>query len=264
VQPLQKAAPPGLSGPSAQVARGLQAYRANAAALADRALRAAFGTLAQMLGDPSFTALAHAFWRAHPPMQGDMAQWGAALPGFIAAAPQLADEPSLADVARLDWALHCVGQAADAVLPPQGLQLLASADPAGLWLHLAPGTALISSAHPVATLWHCHQVNPAGLATPAERFAPLRAALVHQAAEHALVWRDGYRATVSALPEAAAAFTHAVLSGQALASCLDGAGPDFAFEPWFLAALQQGWLLAVASHPPTAGLQAPAAPATTA
>ena len=59
--------------------RGLQAYRANAGALAERALAAAFPTLQQLLGDESFAALARHFWLASPPAHGDIATWGEGL-----------------------------------------------------------------------------------------------------------------------------------------------------------------------------------------
>ena len=223
--------------------RGLQAYAANAGALAERALAAAFPTLAQLVGVAAFNALARAFWQAHPPVRGDVAQWGDALPGFIATDPQLAGEPSLADVARLDWAVRQAEQAGDAGEPAIGLDRLAAEDADGLWLHLAEGTALLSCADPVATIWLAHR------STAADRFAPVREAFARGVGEHALVWRHGYRAQVSALSDAAAAFTQAVLAGLALGPAMDEAGPDFAFEPWLLTALQQGWLAAVDTQP---------------
>ena len=232
--------------------RGLQAYTANAGALAERALAAAFPTVTQLVGQQALAALARACWRAHPPLQGDVAQWGGALPGFIATLPDLDSEPYLADVARLDWAVHCCELAADAddtdetadapgaALP--GLSLLATADPEQLWLHPAAGTVLLASPYPVATIWRAHR------STAADRFAPVRAALASGSGEQALVWRLGLAAQVCALPGPAAGFTRAVLAGQALGPALDAADAahtGFAFEPWLLAALQQGWLVAV-------------------
>lgn len=219
--------------------RGLQAYRANAGALAERALGAAFPTVQQLVGDAPFAALARAFWRAEAPALGDMAQWGAALPAFIAASPQLADEPYLADVARLDWAVHGAEQAADLDAPPAGLEQLAVAEPEQLRLRLAPGTALVSSAHPVVTIWQAHRS-----ALP-DRFVPVREAFARGTGEHALVHRSGFKAVVSALSEGATRFTQAVLDGQPLGQALASADQDFSFEPWLLAALQQGWLAAV-------------------
>lgn len=225
------------AAPRAQ--RGLMAYAANAGAMAERALAAAYPTLQQLLGDGACAALARAFWQAQPPARGDIAQWGAALPGFIASDPQLAGEPYLADVARLDWAVHQAEQAGEPCEAPTGLDLLASTEPEGLWLQLAAGTAVVCSPHPVATLWRAHR-SPA-----ADRFAPVRAAFANRTAECALVWRDGYRTQVTALPATVAAFTQAVLTGQSLGQALESADPGFAFEPWLLAALQQGWLTAV-------------------
>ena len=228
-----------LRGPSARAQRGLQAYTANAGALAERALSAAFPTIAELVGAGSFAALARAFWQAQPPERGDVAQWGGALPGFIAAAAQLADEPCLADVARLDWAVHLAELASDADRAAQGLEQLATADPDRLRLQLAPGTALVSSTHPVATIWQAHR------STAADRFAPVREAFARGVGEHALVWCQGYKAQVCALPEAAAGFTRGVLAGLSLGQALDTAGPDFSFEPWLLTALRQGWLVSV-------------------
>ena len=224
---------------AARAQRGLQAYAANAGALAERALSAAYPTIAELVGAASFAALARACWQAHPPLRGDVAQWGDALPGFIAADRQLAGEPYLADVARLDWAVHSAEQASDTGETAIGLDRLASEDPDRLCLHLAAGTALLTSPHPVATIWLAHR------SSAAERFAPVREAFARGLAEHALVWRQGYKAQVSALPEAAAGFTRAVLAGLSLGQALDSAGTDFSFEAWLLAALQQGWLASV-------------------
>ncbi len=247
-------------GPRA--ARGLAAYRANAGAAAERALAAAYPTVQQLLGDESFAALARACWQRHPPTAGDLGLWGDALPAFIADAETLADEPYLPDVARLEWAVHRAERAADAA-PAQGLDRLGSDDPAGLVLRLAPGTALVDSRYPIVTIWQAHR------STDDDRFAPVRAAFEAGAGECALVARDGWRATVRALPPAEARFTRVVLAGRSLADALKDAldaalndAPDesqpetqdpalpasraaFDFEAWLIAALQQQRLAAV-------------------
>jgi len=220
----------------ARATRGLQAYRAHAGALAERALAAAFPTVAQLVGDESFGALARALWFAAPPERGDMAQWGQALPAFIAAAPQLAEEPYLADVARLDWAVHRAEQAADRAPEVAGLQRLAGTEPAGLMLHLDAALTLIASAHPVVTIWQAHRHSGA------ERFDAVREAFARGAGEVALVWRDGYKAQVTVVAEATGGFMQALVDGQSLAHALDSAGAGFDFEAWLLGALQQGWL----------------------
>lgn len=228
-----------LREPPRRAARGLAAYRANAQALAGRALSAAYPTVAELVGAESFAALACAFWQRHPPQRGDIAVYGAALAGFIEVDAQLASEPYLADSARLDWAVHVADGAADGAATPPELQRLGSDDPARLVLRLQSGLALLASRWPVVSIWQAHHG-----ATP-ECFDAARAALERRAAEHALVWRDGWRVQVTALAAADAVFMQAVQAGRSLASALDCAGAGFAFEPWLLRALRHGWLAAL-------------------
>jgi len=226
-----------------RVARGLAAYRANAGAAAERALAAAYPTVQQLLGEVSFAALARACWRRQPPTAGDLGLWGDALPAFMADAESLADEAYLPDVARLEWAVHVAARAADAE-PPQGLEQLASEDPATLVLCLAPGSALVDSRYPVVTIWQAHR------STAEDRFAPVRAAFEAGEGECALVARDGWRTTVCALPPAEARFTQALLAGRPLACALTAAGDGFPFEAWLISALQQRRLVAVEATVP--------------
>jgi hypothetical protein len=239
-----------------RVVRGLQAYRANAGALAEKVMAAAFPTVRLLIGEDAAAGLARAFWRADPPQRGDMAQWGAGLPAFIAADPQLASEPYLADVARLDWAVHCAEMAADAA-SPTGLERLADGDPAILQVALAPGTALLSSAHPIVSIWQAHRPAPddgLGAESGPDRFAPVRAAFVAGLGEHALVVRGAgeWRASVLGLPAPDAAFTAAVLAGRSLADALDEAGACFSFEPWLVDMLHHGCIVAATHRPVTA------------
>lgn len=228
------------------VERGLAAYRANAGALAERALAAAYPTLQQLLGEDSFARLARHFWRVHPPQAGDIGRWGDGLADFVADAESLADEPCLADVARLEWAVHTAASAADAG-PPQGLPLLATHDPAELSLVLVPGSALVVSPHPVVAIWQAHRVPPPGAGD--DRFAAVRAAFDAGVGEAALVARQGWQPVVRALQPAEAGFIGALLAGAPLATALQQAGTAFDFEAWFLASLQCGLLAEVRARP---------------
>lgn len=219
---------------------GVAAYRGNAGALAERALAGTFPTLAELVGDDAAGALARDFWRHHPPAHGDLAEWGEALPGFVAASAQLADEPCLADVARLEWQVHRASRAADAMAQPPDLQCLAGADPSRLRLRLAPGTALVPSRWPVATIWLAHR-RPA---QDDNRFADVREAFASGRSETALVWRNGPRVHVAAIDRADAAFVQALCDHLCLADALDAAGAAFAFDRWLADALASGLLAA--------------------
>ncbi len=218
----------------AGVARGLQAYQANAGASAERALAAAFRTVQALVGDDSFAALARAYWQAEPPERGDLAQFGAGLPAFIATSEQLADVPYLADVARLDWLLAEAERASDAQVAPETLQLLSEVDPARLHLALMPGVAVLASPYPIVSLWKAHQ--------PTDDAAEQRRRLDLSRGEHAVVWRAGWRACAEAIDPATAQWMQALLNGESLAAALEHAPSGFAFEAWLVQALQQQWL----------------------
>ena len=230
-----------LRGDPARKRRGLQAYQANAGALAERALAAAYPTIAQLVGAESFAGLARACWAAEAPLRGDVAEWGGTLPDFVAAAPQLSGEPYLADVARVDWAVHVAERAADQPEAASGLQRLAGDDPSRLRLRLRAGTALVTSPYPVATIWLAHRSDDA------DRFAPVRSAFAEGRGENALVRRVGWRAEVALLTPADAAFAAALLAGATLDAALHEAGAGFDFENWLVGALRSGLLTAVQS-----------------
>jgi hypothetical protein len=224
--------------------RGLQAYRANAGALAERALAAAYPTVAPLLGDEAFAALARAHWQADPPLHGDVATWGAGLPAFIAAADQLAPEPYLADVARLDWAVHQADRAADDLAPAVGLPLLASHDPIALRLQLRAGHAVLLSPHPVHAIWAAHRSDAP------DRFDPVRQAFAEARADAVRVRLDGLRVTVDPIPPDHARFEQALLAGDDLALAVAAAGDGFDFEPWFIDTLRRDGLRAVTGPTP--------------
>ncbi len=146
----------------ASASHGVAAYRGNAGALAERALGSAFPTIAALIGAESFAGLARHFWHEHPPVRGDVGEWGDALPAFIAASEQLAEEPYMADSARLDWAVHAATRAADVsgVWPP-ALDALTTTDPALLRMQLAAGAAVVGSRWPIATVWRAHHGDQA-------------------------------------------------------------------------------------------------------
>jgi Putative DNA-binding domain len=227
------------------VAHGLMAYRGNAGALAERALGSAYPTLAALIGAESFAALARHFWHEHPPVRGDVGQWGEALPAFIADSEQLASEPYLADSARLDWAVHAATRAADvAGAWPPALDALATADASQLRLQLAAGAAVVASRWPIVSVWRAHHAG--------ETFDNVRAAFAAAREESAFVYRDLHHAVhVEAQDAQDIAFTAAVICGQPLAAALDTAGADFRFDRWLERALRSRWLISLLITPST-------------
>lgn len=240
-----------LRGTPARARRGLAAYQANAGAVAVRALTVAYPTVAQLVGEESMAALARAFHARHLPERGDLATWGEALAGFIAADPQLADTPYLADVARLDWALHEAAQAADDQAPAEGLALLASADPARLRLRLRAGWAVIVSPHPLHAIWAAHQAegpaDPSAQppADPDDRFAAVRAAFAAGRADALRVRRASFQPVAERITPDVARFESALLAGQALAGALEAAGDGFDMADWLIDTLRRDGIAAL-------------------
>ena len=235
-----------------------------AAAVADRgeegaALRLAdvYLVVAVLAGDrEALAALARRLWHEAPPLHGDLALWGDGLPALIAAEVPLADWPWLADLARLDWALHRAAQAADgwlaqADLPP-GLSALAEPEAVHHQLLLQPGLAVLRSSWPVVALWQAHpcaDTVDAALDAPASRVQAVEAALAWGTGECAAVGRRGWHADVQRLSAAEAGFMLAVLDGQTLGDALEAAGEGFDFASWLQRALQSGWIIALRPRP---------------
>jgi len=227
----------------ARAERGLAAYRANALALAERALGAACPTLLAMLGKQNFRHLARDFWRAHPPQRGDIGEWGGELPDWLATQDGLSDWPWLADCARLDLAVHHGERAADADFDATSLALLQTDDPAQLRLVLMPGTTLLRSRWPLARIHAAHVTQDEGHDDAA--FDALRQALAEGCGETVLVARSGWRAQVHPIDDAGADFVEALLAGANLGAALERAGEGFDFAAWFARALGASWLKGV-------------------
>lgn len=206
-------------------ARGLKAYQTNGHMMAQRVLLAAYPVVAQLLGEESLADLARAVWHAHPPLRGDLALWGEALPDYLAQSPQLQDEPYLADVARAEWALHRCATAADAAADAASLGLLTTEDPDQLTLSLAPGCTVVCSPWPVASILGAHLDGRPSLA---EVGNALRAGV----AEDVVVWRQAMRPQCRAALPGEAGLLARLLSGSSLGQALDPS-PDLDFAQWF-------------------------------
>jgi hypothetical protein len=228
-----------VEGSPARIASGIDAYRGNVDAAAERALAATFPTVAAMVGGSDFGGLARAYRRDDPPSDGDLGTWGAGFAAWLGRQPRLAEWPYLGDCAALDHAVHRCERAADALFDPASLALLESTDPARLHLLLRPGSAVLASPWPIVTIHATHR-------DPAADFATARAALAARRGEQALVVRSGWRAAVLAIDAPTAGFTRSLLDGLVLAGALDRAGTHFDFTAWLADALRGGWLQGVA------------------
>lgn len=232
-------------------ARGLQAYRANAQALAEQVLSQAFPRLQTGFGAESFAAMAWSCWRQYPPGVGDMGEWGAVLPRFLL---EHGVEPWWVDLTRLEWAVHQAERARDDDFDAQSLALLAQQDPQDFTLLLRSGSAVLT-VHPCA--WACWQ-DPVGARRAACESASWER---RQPALPLWVCRAPWQAHVQPISGAQAAFMSALLEGLSLAQAqaaahrpTDATPPQsdaieevFDFEIWLQRALAGGWLVGAAA-----------------
>ncbi|MFN8761808.1 MAG: putative DNA-binding domain-containing protein [Burkholderiales bacterium] len=137
---------PHLRGDSAIVERRLALYRGNMVAHWTQTLAAHYPVLEKFWGEEFFAALARAYGRAFPSRHGDLACFGAQLPLFLRDFEPAREFPMAPDLAQLEWLVHQAGRAPDAESLKTGQSLL----------HL-PGTAVLSSLWPVASVWNMHQ-----------------------------------------------------------------------------------------------------------
>lgn len=226
-------------------AAGLAPYRGHARVLAPRVLAQAFPTVHALLGaldDEAWSRLARQLWHDHPPVEGDLNRWGAALPGWLSAHTRGVDWPWLSDVARLDWACHESTQAADATLQGDTLARLGDTEPDALLIRLMPSIHVVRSDWPVVSL-RC---------APDPAWRPSLAALE---AECALITRPGWHPQVDVLPPAWVDWMSAMVMGDAqprLGALLDRQAPAFDLTAWLTHALTQGWIWRVDLRSPSA------------
>ncbi|QCB47095.1 DNA-binding domain-containing protein [Hydrogenophaga sp. PAMC20947] len=171
--------------------RRLAVHRNNVVVSLVDALAQTFLVTQQLVGEEFFRAMAQVFVRAHPPRTRVLAQYGDALPGFIARFPPAASLPYLADVAQLETlrlqALHAAD--ATAMDPAAIATLLHDADALpSLRLRLAPSLHLLRSQHAAVSVWAAHQAD-SGIALEQVDLAQAESALIFRSGLDVMVWQ---------------------------------------------------------------------------
>ncbi len=225
----------------ARAERGWQVYAANADAVCARSIAAAFPTVAALVGEEDFARFIRRFRRDHPPARGDLGEWGGALPDWLAACAPLKEWPYLADCARLDWAMHCCERSIDDAFDAASLSHLGDADPAWLQVDFAAGVQLVHSPWPIHLIHVAHRGGGGDGGSDAA-ISAARDAIIERRSECVLVARDGWKAQVTLVDDASAAFTRALLGGRTLAEALDVAPAGFDFARWLADAVRGRWL----------------------
>jgi hypothetical protein len=212
----------------------LRIYRHANLAIHVEALMTSFPAVVRLLGEDCFDGLAtrHAAWVGS--RSGNLQEYGADFPGFLAAQPELAALAWVAEVARLEWlrqevALAAAGDAADPVALV--LALAHAADPV---VRLQPHLRVCCAGVPVLSLWQFAMHAAPAVAPTAE-------------AQQVLLWRTGEGIAMHAIEPALARFTRALQDGQRLAAAWTLARtPELAPEAVLAPLLEHGLIAAIA------------------
>ncbi|KIA80199.1 hypothetical protein QR66_11570 [Chromobacterium piscinae] len=166
----------------------------------------------ELVGEEFFTALAREYVKNHASASGNLHVYGSGFADFIAGFEHCRELPYLADVARLEWAIHRSYYARDAV----ALEVAAlGAVPQAQWGQLIftplPDVALCQARSPAVSIWRAHQDD-----------GPLEG-ILQRPPEDALVYREHGAVQVKALARCDYAFYVALFDGLPLAEAADHA-----------------------------------------
>lgn len=182
---LQHAELPLPSGCDARFAQGLAVYRNNYQSVLLDAMRSTFERTCGWVGEDAFTAAATHQCVLHPPSGWTLDDVGRGFAETLAAL--FAQDPEVADLAALEWAMHRAFSAADAeALDMDGFRHATDGfcadDWAGMRLRLQPALHVVAVRTDCVGLWRAL----AGSERPAD---PPVLAQAHAA----IVWREDWR-----------------------------------------------------------------------
>lgn len=145
-----------------QPVANLDVYRHNAVHQFRNALGISYPVLRRRVGEDYFRQLAHHYRDRFPSRSGDLQWVGRDFAEFLGSHLSGTDYAWLADLARLEWAREMAGLAE--ILPALGpgtLSQFAPDDLGQLVFTLQPALKLVSSPHPVFSVWTANQVENA-------------------------------------------------------------------------------------------------------
>ena len=136
----------------------LALYRRQALAGWRHALHAAYPVVARLVGTAFFDEFADRYAARHPSTGGDLHAYGAALASFAGEYEHARGLPWLADVARLEWAVHEAQFAAEAAaFDFTALAAVETQRQDEVVLEWHPAVRLLASPHPVVAIWEANQ-----------------------------------------------------------------------------------------------------------
>jgi len=139
----------------------LQIYGHHIRSTLTAALEVTYPTVCRLVDRRFFAYAADQFIRAHPPSGPCLHEYGDRFADFLAEFPACREQRYLADVARLEWALHEAAHAEEMpALEASRLARVTADDVPRLVLTLDPSVSLLASTWPIDRIWHVNQPEP--------------------------------------------------------------------------------------------------------
>ena len=144
----------------------LQIYRNNVDTTLSEVLGLTYPKVKKLVGENFFSYLARKYADSHPPVSGDVAEYGDRLPQFLSNMDELDSHKYLSDIAALEWCCHLAYNAADAdPISIDSLAAIPESDYGDLVFTLHPSVYLVSSKFAIFAIWdyvvsHSDDPNP--------------------------------------------------------------------------------------------------------
>ena len=136
----------------------LQIYRHHVIFTLTEVLASTFPVVCRLVDRRFFGYAADRYIREQPPAGPCLFEYGELFSDFLATFPACLHLQYLADVARLEWAIHRAVHADDAeILDPARLAEVPPAQIGQIGLVLHPSVSLLVSPFPVDRIWHANQ-----------------------------------------------------------------------------------------------------------
>ena len=215
--------------------KGINVYRRNLLANAQRALSISFPTVFKLLDSDISERLVYQFLRRFPPEQGDWAQWGSSFSDFLASTEVGQNYPYLADCASVDWHVHNALNGCDQTLVKTSLQVLSDSEPLHIYIEFNQNVKLFHTVYPVADIFQAH--NHEEVSQREASMVKAKKALASDLKEQVvMIYRPDFQPKVTTLTAGEGLFMTCLFSGQSLEQSLDAVknDNDFSFEQWLI------------------------------
>ncbi len=220
--------------------QGLDIYRRNLLANAQRALSISFPTVFELLGSSISKNITYQFLRLSPPSQGDWSQWGKGFSHFISTIEEGYRYPYLADCAAVDWHVHCALHGIDQSLDQSSLQTLVNSEPEHIEIVFNQNVKLLKTHYPLTEIFQAHHHDDE-LHREVAMIKAQKLLAKESIEQMVMIYRPEFKPEVSTLTASEGAFMLCLMAGNSLEQALNTVKSDrsFSFEQWLLTAIER-------------------------